>query len=93
MVTVGLIRELNFISELTSSPITADLSISDIVTVKVLISNKIFELYLDEELLWRESLDEETGNFGVESCQRIADIINKKFRKLEYKHLIFKENS
>ena len=93
MVTVGLIREINFISELTSLPVSVSLSISDYVTVKVLVSNKILELRLDDELIWQESLDEEMGNFGIESCQRIADIINKKYRNLEYKHLIFKEKS
>ena len=43
--------------------------------------------------VWRESLNEESGNFGIESCQRIAEIINKKYRNLEYQHLIYKETS
>lgn len=92
MLTVGLVRELGFVSGIAGLPVSLSLSLADIVTVKVCIFNKILELYSEEELIWRESLDEEIGNFGVESCQRIAEIINKKYRNEDYKHLIYKEN-
>jgi hypothetical protein len=93
MLTVGVIRELNFMSELTSLPLKADLCLSDVLCLTVNISNKILTVHHEGELIWEESLDDEFGNFGIESCHRIAQILQAKHSKSDYKHLIYREKS
>lgn len=92
-VTVGLVKELEFISNHTGSQVVTDICMGGddfLVVLNIVIKNGFLYIRHEGEIIWHESLDETTGNFGLESCQQISQILNNKHKSLEYRHLIYK---
>lgn len=92
-ITVGLIKELNFISQQLNSSISAEISVNDEFKISVTIDDNCLFIAHEGDLIWKESLDATSGNFGIESCQQISQILHNKFSNLEYKNLISVESS
>lgn len=89
MITVGLINELNFISNSLNSKIGVELTIEQL-NFSLEIEKDFLTITHEKEVVWEESLDKVVGNFGVESCQHICLILLKKKSNEPYKHLIYK---
>lgn len=92
MITVGLIKEANYISRALGRPVILNLEVKDALTVNIEIENDVLSIKESQELIWKESLDEQVGNFGVESCQHIFEILKRKANGEPYSKLIFLEN-
>lgn len=92
MITVGLIKEANYISRALGRPVVLNLEVKDALTVNIEIENDVLSIKESQELIWKESLDEQVGNFGVESCQHIFEILKRKANGEPYSKLIFLEN-
>jgi len=91
MITVGLIKELNFISQLLKNKVSSDLMIGEFFLLKIEIQNQFLKIYHGNELIWAESLNETTGNFGIESCQNLMILLKNKVEGNPYKDLVYKE--
>jgi|TARA_R110000765_G_scaffold44203_1_gene91807 hypothetical protein len=74
MITTSLIRELEFISKNTRSPVCARLRIGKIPELIVKVDKGILELEYKGNNIWTEGLSD-AENFGVESCDTIYQII------------------
>jgi len=92
MITVGLIKEANYISRALGRTILLSLEARGALTINIEIENDILSIRESQELIWKESLDEQIGNFGVESCQHIFEILKRKANGDPYSKLIFLEN-
>jgi len=92
MITVGLVNEINFISKALNSSVKIDFSVDNII-LNISIENQMLKISHEGELIWLESLDETTGNFGIESCQHVFSILSNKANGQEYRHLIYKEKA
>ena len=93
MITVGYVRELAFIAGIAGTPISTTINFGDLLSIDVKVDNQILSIFFQNELIWEESLDNTVGNFGLESCHRIAEIIKNKYQKLDYGHLIYRKTS
>ena len=76
MITVGLIKELQFISEALKTPVKVCLGCGEIKsTLNIEIKNDIFEAWYLGYRIWNENIKDDISMFGVESCDAIAKII------------------
>lgn len=77
MITVGLIKELFYISVFFQNTIETSIKMADgysPVNVVVTPIGKLTVFYKDQKI-WSETISGETNMFGVESCDSIARII------------------
>jgi hypothetical protein len=74
MITTSLIKELEFISSYTNSPVFTSLKIGKVAEIGIKIEKSILELEYKSHTIWREGLSE-VENFGVESCDTIYQIM------------------
>jgi hypothetical protein len=94
MITVGLVKELAFMSEFMGQPLHTVIILPDLnFRFLMQVANKKLLIYHKDDLIWEESLDETTGNFGIESCQQIVEIFRNKCSGKPYEHLIHREKS
>lgn len=96
MITLSLIKELEFISQAYNEPIFVNLAIgspNSTISLGIKIDKGVLVIELGGKLIWRESLDETVGNFGIESCQQIMGIISLKHSGEPFDHLIYIDNS
>jgi hypothetical protein len=82
MITVGLAKELYFISKVTNQEYTVQLYpsprensiLSQILTLKIKPTGQM-DIYYRDKHIWRETVEGETSFFGIESCDSISKII------------------
>lgn len=75
MITVGLVRELYFISSFLKSEMTSTVSIGG-RNLKLLINQQaLLEVFYQDIKIWQETIDGPASLFGVESCDTIARIM------------------
>lgn len=72
MITVGLIKELNFISVFLKKPVNVTFHIKYSLNVKI--KNNILIVNYNEIDIWKENISDD-GFFGIESCDAISRII------------------
>lgn len=76
MITVGLIKELLFISKALRVPIRSTLKTEKINSDIVIdIKERILTIHYLGYHIWTETLDEAISMFGPESCDTLARII------------------
>lgn len=73
MITVGLIKELQFISLVLKTPIS--LTFYLLYDLNLQIDNNILKLTYHHKTIWIENISD-NGMFGIESCDSISRIIN-----------------
>jgi len=94
MITVGLVKELLFISKSLNQEVDSLLNFGwHKNPIHLKISDDKLSIYYIE-YIWEESLNEADSMFGIESCQEIANIIKlMDSGNKEWKNLVFIENA
>jgi len=76
MITKGFAQELLHISNHFNCEVKCELEyLSKKISCSV--SGRFITIHYKGELIWQECLDEEIGNFGIESAQHIFYIVDK----------------
>jgi len=75
MITVGLIKELQFISSSLKTPLLLTIASTSFPNITVQIENETLTLTYLGHLIWREKVLGDSSFFGVESCDTIARIM------------------
>ena len=75
MITIGLIRELHFISSVLKADISIVLNSDLADPISIEIKNNIFKVSYHNVQIWKEQIEGDTSFFGVESCDAISRII------------------
>jgi hypothetical protein len=76
MLTVGLVKELFFITKALNTSVKVDLKADFLqAPLKVAIAGGVLDIFYRENHIWRENLASETSMFGVESCDAISRIL------------------
>jgi hypothetical protein len=93
MITQGFANELYHISNFFNCEVKCDLEyLSKKITCSVF--GRYISVNYNGELIWRECLDENIGNFGIESVQHIFYIIDKiEKNDPDWRNLIYIEKS
>ncbi len=80
MITVGLVKELVYLSTVINSPVKTDIKIQNHV-LSLEINRESFSAYYNSIHIWSELVDIGINNvvshFGLESCHTITKIIDK----------------
>jgi len=76
MITKGFANELLHISNYFNCEVKCDLEYLS-KKINCSVSGRFITIHYKGELIWRECLDEEIGNFGIESVQHIFYIVDK----------------
>lgn len=85
MITVGLVNELRFISKALKTPIHSTLKSERMKhEIQIQIKEQVLEIWYLGYYIWKESLDDATTMFGVESCDTLAKIINMIDHDVDY---------
>jgi hypothetical protein len=74
MITVGLIKELYFISKILNTEVRVEFHLPASALI-VTIKDNILSVFYRSINIWLENLEGETSFFGVESCDAIARIL------------------
>lgn len=74
MITVGLIKEINFISKFINGPVEFFLYISS-EPIKVRVEDNYLFVFYKDNHIWLELIDGDLSFFGVESVDSISRII------------------
>ena len=90
MITEGLAREIYHISNFFNTTVKCSLEYLG-KKVEVEVFSRYIKIIYKGEKIWEECMDEEIGNFGIESAQHIFSIIDKIERKEEWRDLSFYE--
>jgi len=93
MITQGFANELYHISNYFNCEVKADLQyLGKTITSKVF--GRYISIHYKGELIWQECLDEQVGNFGIESMQHIFYIVDKMEKGDEdWKNLVYIEKN
>lgn len=76
MITVGIVQELNYISQTLNIPVKTIISMPLAKEpLYIYISNNYFELQYNNQKIWKEEIFSPSSMFGIESCDSIAKII------------------
>lgn len=76
MITVGIIQELNYISQALGVPVRSSLSVplaKEPLFIDV--NNNYLELRYNNQKIWREEIFSASSMFGIESCDSVSKII------------------
>lgn len=95
MITVGLVREFHFISEVLGTPLFINIASQRTKSqVGVGIKDGVLEVFYDlNNKIWKEDISTDASMFGVESCDTIARIIHLIDNgSEEWKNLIYSED-
>lgn len=93
MVTVGLVNELAFLSELKRGKVSVvfDPDKTAHRPLKLVINQNRLTAFYGTELIWQELVGCPESMFGIESCQHILLIMNNIDQNAEWKHLRYIE--
>lgn len=76
MITVGLVKELYFISRVLKTPVEIEFTSPSIPsTLLIKINNNVLDVEYACQHIWHETIEGDTSFFGVESCDTIARIM------------------
>lgn len=83
MITIGLAKELYFISKITNQEYTVQLypsnlhysPTSKILTIKIQPTGKM-DVYYRDKHIWKETVEGDISFFGIESCDTIFKIMS-----------------
>lgn len=92
MITVGLVQELNYISQALNVPVKASISIplaKDFLFIDV--NNNYLELKYNNNKIWREEIFSPSSMFGIESCDSISKIIYMIDNKENWENIVYFE--
>ena len=76
MITVSIVYELQFVAKHFCSTLTACLQLKDRSPVTLSVTSDELEVRYQQELIWKEKIVGPESNFGVESVDTIARIMN-----------------
>jgi len=92
MITVGLIKEILFISEVLKTPLDVLIQTNRTkLPLKILVKDSILDIWYAENHIWNESLSEGITMFGIESVSTIFEIILLIDNGAPWKHLVYQE--
>lgn len=91
MITEGLIREIYHISNYFNTQVKLSVEYLG-KKIDIEVHSRYVKLFYKGEKIWQECLDEEIGNFGIESVQHVFLIIEKMEKGEEWKSLSFNED-
>ena len=72
MITVGLIKELEYIQKYTKNPVFITFHLKS--KLDVVINDGYMNVYYKDKHIWGESVNEDSM-FGIESCDSISRIL------------------
>ena len=75
MVTIGLVKELLFISKAFSTPIEITLKTEFNEPLRLLLNLNILDVWYSDYHIWHEEVDGDASFFGIESCDTISRIM------------------
>lgn len=76
MLTIGLVRELAFLSHGLGFPLKFSIEVIS-KKMDLLIDKDILSIAYKGEEIWRENVQPDVSFFGVESCDLIFKIVNR----------------
>jgi hypothetical protein len=83
MITVGLVKELLFISTALNVEVSAVMSFPKVIEhpqLTLFVHNNILKVVVEangiKEAMWQEEIEGPSAMFGVESCDQISRIIH-----------------
>jgi len=89
MITVSLIKELEFVSSIYGGKLQASIKMGEgIPEVKIQIEKSKLTIFFLNKTIWQESISEASSNFGIESCETIARIMGKALKGEEWENSI-----
>ena len=91
MITEGFAREIYHISNHFDTKVKLSIEYLG-KKLDIEVHSRYIKLFYKGEKIWQECLDEEIGNFGIESVQHIFLIIQKIERGEEWRNLVFSED-
>lgn len=91
MITEGLVREIYHISNYFDTQVKLSVEYLD-KKIDIEVYSRYVKLFYKGEKIWQECVDEEIGNFGIESVQHIFLIIEKIEKGEEWRSLAFSED-
>ena len=90
MITEGLAREIYHISNFFNTTTKCSLEYLG-KKVEIEVFSRYIKVFYKGEKIWDECMDEEIGNFGIESIQHLFYIIDKIEKGEDWKDLAFYE--
>lgn len=90
MITEGLVREVYHLSNHFNTQVKCSIEYLG-KKIDLEVYSRYVKIFYKGEKIWQECLDEEIGNFGIESAQHIFLIVDKIERGEEWRNLIFEE--
>ena len=91
MITEGFVREIYHISNHFDTQVKLSVEYLG-KKLDIEVYSRYVKLFYKGEKIWQECLDEEIGNFGIESIQHIFFIIEKMENGEEWRDLVFNED-
>lgn len=92
MITEGLARELYHVSNFFNTPVKCSLEYLG-KKIELEVFSRYIKIFYKGVKIWEECVDEDIGNFGIESIQHIFTIIEKAEKGESYEDLIYIEES
>lgn len=91
-ITVGLVKELFFVSEMLKTPIDVLIQTNRTkLPLKISVRDAILNIWYSENHIWNESLSEGITMFGIESVSTIFEIVMLIDNGAPWKHLMYQE--
>lgn len=76
MITIGLVKELYFISSVLNTSFDFFIGHPDSqYSILLRVKDKVLEIQYAGQWIWKETIEGDTSYFGVESCDTISRII------------------
>jgi hypothetical protein len=75
MITVGLIRELDYLSRMLSTPVDVILTSLVCNPIHIKVNLGVLDIEYCDKHIWHEEIESSVNMFGVESCDTISRII------------------
>lgn len=76
MITVGLVNEIQFISEFLKTPVYLKFATEKTSGVlNIIFKDGAIELFYKQNRIWKEKVSQVESMFGIESCETILKII------------------
>lgn len=75
MITVGLVKELAWISSALKSDVSVTLFAGGGEPLYISVIREILEVQWRTHVIWKEKISGDTSFFGVESCDAISRIV------------------
>ena len=75
MITLSFVREVAFFSKFFKTKASCELKIGDYPPLTVSVEKDEVSVFFLNKLIWQESINKASSNFGVESCDTILKIM------------------